>query len=148
MPHTRGLWFQVRSHGSFGADLQCLTYYRNSPSPRGPWPSPGCRSWAWSGATRLLEGLYCGLFGVLLSTSTFSSFLSLLLSLLSLWLALCFLSFQKKMKIPSDIFQSGGWVLSTQNNTLCFPRSSHPVQSQGAYMVTKLFLIWLTEKSL
>lgn len=41
VPHMQCLWFQVRTHRSFGADLQSPTYYCKSPSPRGPGLGPG-----------------------------------------------------------------------------------------------------------
>lgn len=89
--HTQCLWFQVRTHGSFGAVLQCSTDYRKSPSPRGPWASDqvigaGCGQGA-QGQQREFTAALCG---VPLSISTFNSFLSFLLSLLSLWLACAF----------------------------------------------------------
>lgn len=37
-PRTQCLWFQVRTHGSFGADMQCPTDDCESPSPRGLAP--------------------------------------------------------------------------------------------------------------
>lgn len=129
---TRGVCgFKSEPMGVLGLICSALPITVNPLLQGAPGRSPGCRGWAWSGATGLSEGLYCGLFGVLLSISTFSSSLSFLLSLLSLWLALCFLSFQNKLKIPSDVFQSDGRDLSSQNNALCFPLSSYPCKVKG-----------------
>lgn len=61
VPHMQRLWFQVRNHESFGADVQCHSCYCKPPSPRDPRPGTRLSGLRTVRGTGLLEGLYCRL---------------------------------------------------------------------------------------